>query len=163
MALDFAEVVATNQSMVFSIALRFMRERGLAEELAQDVFVQIHRQLRGLESPAHATAWLRRAICHRCIDEMRKRRLRVNVALESVPEPCADDPSSDALLNERLRRAIAALPDAARMVMVLRYQEDLDPSDIARLLDMPIGTVKSHLHRSLAVLRDRLEKQEVRR
>ena len=58
---------------------------------------------------------------------------------------------------------IADLPGNARMVVLLRYQEDLDPSDIAETLNMPVSTVKSLLHRSLAVLRGRLQKQEVYR
>ena len=56
---------------------------------------------------------------------------------------------------------VAELPENARMVVLLRYQEDLDPTDIAAMLNMPVSTVKSHLHRSLAVLRGRLEKQEI--
>ena len=52
------------------------------------------------------------------------------------------------------------LPDTARMVVLLRYQEDLDPSEIAEMLNMPVSTVKSRLHRSLAFLRGKLEKQE---
>jgi RNA polymerase sigma-70 factor (ECF subfamily) len=119
--------------------------------------------LRSLAGPEHATNWLRRAICHRCFDEMRRRRLRVAVPLDGAGEPVAGDAVPDTLLNERLRRMVAALPEDARMVVILRYQEDLDPSDIAKLLDMPIGTVKSHLHRSLGMLRERLERTEVRR
>jgi RNA polymerase sigma-70 factor (ECF subfamily) len=56
---------------------------------------------------------------------------------------------------------VETLPEKARMVVLLRYQEDLDPGDIADMLDMPVSTVKSHLHRSLALLRGRLQKQEV--
>ena len=82
-AVDFAQVVADNQSLVFSIAVRFLRDREGAEELAQDVFLQLYRKLRQIESPAHATGWLRRAICHRCIDESRKRRLRPRVGVAS--------------------------------------------------------------------------------
>jgi RNA polymerase sigma-70 factor (ECF subfamily) len=160
-ALDFAEVVADNQSLVFSLAVRFLRDREGAEELAQDVFLQLYRKLGEIESPAHATGWLRRAICHRCIDEARKRRLRPRIGLDSVPEPSAESSDSDPLLNERLRRLVAELPESARMVVLLHYQEDLDPTDISGMLNMPIGTVKSHLHRSLAVLRGRLEKQEI--
>jgi RNA polymerase sigma-70 factor (ECF subfamily) len=55
-----------------------------------------------------------------------------------------------------LRELIGELPASARAVMLLRYQEDLDPLEIARTLDMPINTVKSHLKRSLAALRERL-------
>jgi RNA polymerase sigma-70 factor (ECF subfamily) len=158
---DFAQVVADNQSLVFSLAVRFLRDREGAEELAQDVFLQLYRKLREIESPAHATGWLRRAICHRCIDEARKRRLRPRIGLDSVPEPVAESRDPDLLLNERLRRMVEELPESARMVVLLRYQEDLDPTDIAGMLNMPISTVKSHLHRSLTVLRGRLEKREI--
>jgi RNA polymerase sigma-70 factor (ECF subfamily) len=158
---DFAQVVADNQSMVFSLAVRFLRDREGAEELAQDVFLQLYEKLSRIESPSHATGWLRRAICHRCIDEARKRRLRPRVGLDAVPEPLAESRHPDLLLNERLRRMVAELPESARMVVLLRYQEDLDPTDIAGLLSMPISTVKSHLHRSLAVMRGRLERQEI--
>jgi len=65
------------------------------------------------------------------------------------------------MLQETLRRLVATLPEAPRMVMVLRYQEDMDPSDIAETLSMPIGTVKSHLQRSLALLREKLERRSV--
>jgi RNA polymerase sigma-70 factor (ECF subfamily) len=159
--LDFARIVADNQSLVFSLAVRFLRDREGAEELAQDVFLQLYRKLGQIESPAHATGWLRRTVCHRCIDEARKRRLRPRIGLDSVPEPLAEAPNPDPLLNDRLRRMVEELPENARMVVLLRYQEDLDPMDIAGMLNMPVSTVKSHLHRSLAVLRGRLEKQEI--
>jgi RNA polymerase sigma-70 factor (ECF subfamily) len=147
--------------MVFSVAVRFLRDREGAAELAQDVFLQLYEKLSWIESQAHATAWLRRVICHRCIDEARKRRLRPRVGLEAIPEPVAESRNPDLLLNERLRHMVAELPESARMVVLLRYQEDLDPMDIAGMLNMPISTVKSHLHRSLAIMRGRLEKQEI--
>ena len=161
-ALDFARIVVDNQSLVFSLAMRFLRDREAAEEIAQDVFLQLYRDFRQIEGPAHATWWLRRAICHRCIDEARRRRFRPRVGLEAIPEPSrAKSAYADPFLNERLRRLVAELPDSARMVVLLRYQEDLDPTDIAEMLNVPIATVKSRLHRSLALLRGRLEKKEV--
>ena len=156
MGLDFASLVGDNQSMVFSLALRFLRDRGAAEELAQDVFLQLYRNLDRIESPAHATWWLRRAICHRSIDEARRRKLRPRTALESIPEPGVQQRDADWFLEERLRRLVDALPEKARMVVVLRYQEDVDPSEIAEILKMPVSTVKSLLHRSLALLRARI-------
>ena len=69
----------------------------------------------------------------------------------------------DLLLRDRLRWLVGALPERARMVVVLRYQEDLSPTEIAELLEMPVSTVKSHLHRSLALLRGRLEKKGLRK
>ena len=161
MGVDFTRTVLENQSLVFSLALRFLRDRAGAEELAQDVFLQLYRKLDEIETPMHATWWLRRAISHRCIDEARKRKLRPRIGLESVPEPVAESRTGDPLLNERLRALIEGLPANARMVVLLRYQEDLDPTEIAEMLDMPISTVKSHLHRSLAALREKLDKEEV--
>lgn len=161
MRLDFNRILADNQSLVFSLALRFLRDRACAEELAQDVFLQLYQRLGRIESPGHAASWLRRAICHRCIDESRKRRLRPRLGLEAVAEPSAQRADPDFLLNDRLRRLVGDLPDNARMVVLLRYQEDLDPTEIADLLHMPISTVKSHLHRALVVLRGRMQKQEI--
>jgi RNA polymerase sigma-70 factor (ECF subfamily) len=160
-ALEFARIVEENQSMVFSIALRYLRDRQGAEELAQDVFLQLYQQLGRIESPAHATWWLRRAICHRSIDEVRKRNLRPRVGLESVPEPASHEAQPDHLLRDRLRQLVGTLPEKARAVVLLRYQEDLDPGEIAEILEMPVSTVKSHLHRSLAVLRGKLRYREV--
>jgi RNA polymerase sigma-70 factor (ECF subfamily) len=158
---DFTRTVLENQSLVFSLALRFLRDRAGAEELAQDVFLQLYRKRDEIETPMHATWWLRRAISHRCIDEARKRKLRPRIGLEAVPEPAVDSHTGDPLLNERLRVLVEGLPANARMVVLLRYQEDLDPTEIAGMLDMPISTVKSHLHRSLTALREKLDKKEV--
>lgn len=147
--------------MVFSLALRFLRNREIAEELAQDVFLQCYQQFDRLEDAAHASSWLRRAICHRSIDELRKRRFRPAIGLDGIPEPAAAGAMPDMLLNDRLRGLVGGLPEKARMVVVLRYQEDLSPTEIAETLDMPVSTVKSHLHRSLALLRGRLEKKGI--
>lgn len=147
--------------MVFSVALRFLRDRAAAEELAQDVFLQLFRRLDQMDSPAHAVWWLRRAICHRAIDELRKRKLRPRIPLQSVAEPRDNSAPPDIFLRQRLQELVDGLPEKARMVVVLRYQEDLDPLEIAEMLQMPVSTVKSHLHRSLALLRGRFEKQEV--
>jgi RNA polymerase sigma-70 factor, ECF subfamily len=160
-ALDFARIVADNQSLVFSLALRFLRDRAEAEELAQDVFLQLYQKLGQIENPSHATWWLRRAICHRCIDEARRRKMRPRISLDAVAEPPAENRQADTLLRDRIRRLIESLPESARAVVLLRYQEDLDPSEIADILNMPVSTVKSHLHRSLAVLRAKLQRQEV--
>jgi RNA polymerase sigma-70 factor, ECF subfamily len=57
-----------------------------------------------------------------------------------------------------LRRIVATLPERPRLVVTLRYQEDLDPAEIAEILDMPLNTVKSHLRRSLAILREKMSR-----
>jgi RNA polymerase sigma-70 factor, ECF subfamily len=152
----FADLVRRHQAMVFSVALRIIGNRALAEELAQDVFLQLHRSLATLESGAHVVHWLRRVVSHRAIDSARQRARRPQASLEHVAEPAgAISREGDPLMARRLRSLVDALPPAPRAVVTLRFQEDLDPSEIARVLEMPVNTVKSHLRRGLAVLRGR--------
>ena len=156
---DLEELVRGYQSMVFSLAYHFLHDREAAEDVAQEVFVSLDRHLAEIRSPAHAEYWLRKVAAQRSIDEARRRKRRPQVALESVAEPATETTPGDPMLGERLRRLIAALPETPRMVMVMRYQEDLDPTEIAALLEMPLATVKSHLQRSLALLREKLERR----
>jgi RNA polymerase sigma-70 factor (ECF subfamily) len=156
--LAFAEIVRQHQGMVFSLAYHFLRDRWLAEELAQEVFLNLHQNLSAIKSSAHLTFWLRKVTSHRCIDQTRRQKVRPQVSLEDVPEPSVNRGEEDFMLTDTLRRLVETLPEKARAVVVLRYQEDLEPAEISRVLDMPVNTVKSHLRRSLALLRDKLSR-----
>jgi RNA polymerase sigma-70 factor (ECF subfamily) len=154
----FAELVREHQSMVFSIACHFLRDRSLAEEIAQDVFLQLYRNLESLESEAHVAFWLRRVTSNRCVDYVRRRQRRPETSLDDGPEPRNVEASCDPMLSRKLRALVQSLPEKPRLVMILRYQEDLMPEEIARTLDMPVRSVKSILHRSLAMLREKMER-----
>jgi RNA polymerase sigma-70 factor (ECF subfamily) len=154
----FAGVLRANQGMVFSIAFHFLRDRAAAEEVAQDVFLELYKQLDRLETDAHVSFWLRRVTSHRCIDYTRRRKYQPIIALQDVPEPSVSGDPGDVLLNQKVQDLIATLPEKPRIVMVLRYQEDLMPEEIAKVLDMPVRTVKSHLQRSLAMLREKIDR-----
>ena len=151
----FAALVREHQAMVFSVARNFLRDRALAEELAQEVFLHLYRNLAAIESPEHLKFWLRKVTGHRCIDYVRRNRMQT-VELEEVSEPAAPNKSSDLFLQQTLRRFVATLPETPRLIVTLRYQEDLDPTEIATVLEMPLNTVKSHLRRSLAILREKV-------
>ena len=148
----FATLIREHQTMVFSLARHFLRDRSAAEDLAQDVFLQLYENLSQLEGPAHVKFWLRRVTANRCIDRLRR---RVETSLPDVDglEAASVATGRDVLLEECLRRCVERLPARPRMVVILKYQEDLDPGEIAATLNMPVNTVKSHLRRSLAVLR----------
>lgn len=150
--LDFPALVRAHQSMVFGLACRFLRDRTTAEELAQDVFLRLHRNLDRVD-PERVVPWLRRVTANRCIDEARRRKRRPEVPLEAVPEPAGPAPGGDLLLEERLRRLVAALPAQARIVVLLHFQEDMTLEEIADVLGLSLNTVKSRLHRSLVLLR----------
>lgn len=152
---DFADLVRCYQSMVFSIAQHFLTDTLAAEELAQDVFLQLHTTLPTLKSAEHVKFWLRKVTAHRCIDYQRRRKLP-QVSLDEAPEPASPTQTSDPLVARRLQQFVASLPEKPRLVVILRYQEDMLPEDIAAVLAMPVATVKSHLQRSLALLRDKV-------
>lgn len=155
----FAALIRRNQGMVYSLAWHSLGDEGVAEELAQDVFLELHRALPSLESELHVTNWLRRVTMHRCIDQARRRKSRPQVSLDEVSEPvAAESGDTDLYLQDRLRKLMSSLPERARSVLVLRYQEDMEPTEIAGVLGIPVNTVKSQLHRSLAMLRDKLQR-----
>jgi RNA polymerase sigma-70 factor (ECF subfamily) len=152
----FAALIRRHQNMVFSVALHMLRSRPAAEDLAQEVFLELYRSLGRLESEAHLVSWLRRVASHRCIDEIRRRNHRPEFATGALPETGHSPQTREVFVAERLQALVAGLPARARMVVVLRYQEEMDPTEIADALDMPVNTVKSHLRRSIAALRERL-------
>jgi RNA polymerase sigma-70 factor (ECF subfamily) len=151
----FADLVRQHQRLVFGLALNLLRDRALAEEVAQEVFLQLHRALGDIASDAHLRHWLRRVTSHRAIDAARHRRYTAAAGLDEAREPWVVRRDADPIAGRLLRRLVAALPPRPRAVVVLRFQEDLEPTEIAGVLDMPVNTVKSHLRRALAVMRAR--------
>lgn len=152
----FAAIVREHQSMVYSIGWHFFRNRALAEEIAQDVFLALFKNLDGIESPGHLEAWLRRTASNRCIDAWRKKGHKEEIPMEGLPEPSGGMKMGDPILRETLRKMVASLPEQQRMVMVLKYTEDMDPDEIAGMLGMPVRTVWSHLRRGVGMLREKL-------
>ena len=152
----FAALVRLHQPMVFSLAWRMLSDRHLAEDLAQEVFLQFHRNLQSVDSAGHLRFWLRRVTVNRAIDQLRRKPGHETASLDETAAIAAEHSESDALLQQRLRYLVSQLPATPRAVMVLRYQEDLDPKDIAGMLSMSIHTVKSHLKRSIAILREQM-------
>jgi RNA polymerase sigma-70 factor (ECF subfamily) len=153
----FAALVRRYQRTVYSIALRMLNDRHRAEDLAQEVFLQLYRTLDGIESDTHLAFWLRKVAVNRAIDRMRQESRHDNEPLSEAVAVVDEATEDDPLLHRRMADLVAQLPAAARAVVVLRYQEDLDPTDIASTLDMSINTVKSHLKRSLTLLRARVQ------
>lgn len=156
----FEALVRRHQRRVYSLAFHGVRDQMLAEEIAQDVFMQLHAALQRIESAAHLGAWLRRTTTHRVIDTLRARRQPRS--LDEIAEPQVGPGAPDPLADRLVHRALARLSPRARMIVMLRYMDDLAPTEIAETLDMSLNTVKSHLRRGLLVLRARLQREPAR-
>jgi len=155
----FEEIIREHQGVVFSIAYHFFQNSALAEEVAQDVFLELYRNLGRIESDTHLVYWLRKTTANRCVDHKRKAAYRSEIGLEQAKEPAAAA-VQNGLLSQTVRRQLAALPQKQRAAVILRYQEDLQPAEIAAMLKIPVNTVKSHLQRALETLRERLEPRQ---
>lgn len=159
----FSALVRRHQDRVYSLCLRWLRDPALAEEVAQDVFISVHRALPGFRGEARFTTWLTRVTVNHCknkrLYESRRARDR-HEPLEGLARP--DRPDRE-LADERagtdralqrseasalLLAALDALDEGHRAVIVLRDLEDLNYDEIAELLSVPVGTVKSRLHRA---------------
>jgi RNA polymerase sigma-70 factor (ECF subfamily) len=151
---DFEKLVDEHQSMVFSLALRMTGDRGLAEEISQDVFLELDRNMSKIKNPEHALFWLRRVAISRSSDALRRRRVRgLDLWVEMNEAHASSTDERPSPLGTRMEFLLTTLPEAQRAALVLRYQEDMPPEEIAATLDAPLATVKSHLQRGLKLLR----------
>lgn len=157
----FAEIIDRHKSMVFSLAFHFFHDRTVAEDIGQEVYLELFRNLARIESDLHLVYWLRQAVTRKCIDQTRRLKHRRHQALEEIVEPGFEPVSRDPMLAEMLRKKIDTLPDRMRLVLVLRFQEDLRLSEIADLLNMPLNTVKTTLRRALARLKRKVADLEL--
>jgi len=152
---DFADVVREHERMVFGIAKNMIGDPAASEEIAQEVFLSLFRHREEIESKSHLLFWLRRVTTNRCIDAIRRRRPTI-----SIDEACSLsglDRNADPLMSRALYAGMRDLPSQQRAVITLRYQEELDLSEIATALAIPLSTVKSHLRRGLAKLKTKLD------
>jgi RNA polymerase sigma-70 factor (ECF subfamily) len=152
---DFELILRKQQAMVYSIAYHFFHNAALAEEVAQDVFLQLYERRNTVASSAHAESWLRRTVTHRCIDAMRHKGMRRELQFDELPDISDDYREADPLLQERLRRLVASLPEKLRAVVILRYGEDMDVEEISKTLDVPVRTVWSNLQRAVGMMREK--------
>jgi RNA polymerase sigma-70 factor (ECF subfamily) len=153
---EFRRLIETHQRMVFSLALRIIGDYAIAEEVAQDVFLELHRSGERLASEDHVRFWLRRTAKHRAIDALRRKAIRPEAAAEEWMEEQhvdADGSTLSASTQARLETLLRALPESLRVAIVLRYQEEMLPDEIAMLLGQSVASVKSQLHRGLTLLR----------
>jgi RNA polymerase sigma-70 factor, ECF subfamily len=136
-------------------AFLIVRDADAAEDIAQEGFLAAMRALDRFDRRRPFRPWLHRIVVNRAIDHARARALRREVGEEAIAEPAATDPR--AALDPDLFAALAALDPEQRAAVVLRYLLDYTPGEIARMLELPRGTVNSRLRRGLDHLAEALE------
>jgi RNA polymerase sigma-70 factor (sigma-E family) len=151
---EFAEFVAARYRALVRRGLLLTGDSGHAEDLTQSALIRTYLAWGRLRDPANAESYARKTLVRLAV-RARERRWRGEIAAARVPEPTSGAgtgaPQDDLVLD--VRRALAALPIGQRAVLMLRYLDDLSEADTARLLGIPVGTVKSRAARALASLR----------
>lgn len=142
------------------MAVQMLRNREDALDAVQTTMAAVWRRRSRLDPQRDLRGWFYRVLRNRCIDMLRSGRLRKSTALAVDPPGAeANGPAEQAIRAEelsRLRRELERLPEEMREIIMLRDYHDLPYADIARVLEIPAGTVMSRLHRARCALRERM-------
>jgi RNA polymerase sigma-70 factor (ECF subfamily) len=156
----FQELVDRYKDLVFALIVRATQDRSRADDLAQDVFLRVHRGLPYFRGEARLSTWIYRIVANVCA------QLPAAAATVSLDDAqtarwatpsAADRQFSDLELRDRLEKAIARLPANYRLLVAAHYLDGIRYEDLAEALKLPLGTVKTHLHRAKQQLRRLLE------
>ena len=165
----FAELVDRHKNLVFGVISQVVADKSRVEDLAQTVFVKVHRGLRSFRGDAKLSTWIYRIALNVCTDaaarEPRQASLDERDEHGSLRhEPAVWDRAFDTMeLRNRLEHAIAKLPVEQRFLISAYYFGGQQYQELADILDIPIGTVKTTLHRAKARLRVLLEEGQTTR
>jgi RNA polymerase sigma-70 factor, ECF subfamily len=155
----FEALVEEHQDRAYALALRIVRSESDAEEVAQDAFVKAWLSIREFRGESGFGTWLHRIVVRRALD--RAESLRARAAREERLDPDREigtgaagiRPHPSAPRSGGIERLMDALSPLQRAALTLHYYEDRSVSEIASLLDLPEGTVKTHMNRGRAALR----------
>ena len=160
----FEELVRTQQHRVYGLALRMLGNAAEAQDVAQEAFLRAHRGLADFRGDARLSTWLYSIVSRLCLNRLAgsERRLARHgdetLARLADASPRPDQALERGELEEALHRAITELPEERRIVVVLRDVEGLAYEEIAEVLTLPVGTVRSRLHRARLDLKEKLER-----
>jgi len=160
----FEELVRTQQHRVYGLALRMLGNAAEAQDVAQEAFLRAHRGLAAFRGDARLSTWLYAIVSRLCLNRLAgsERRLarhgEETLARLADAGPGPDQALERGELEEALHRAIGELPEERRIVVVLRDVEGLAYEEIAEILELPVGTVRSRLHRARLDLKEKLER-----
>ena len=165
----FADIVSLYQHKLYQVCYRMLGNSQESEDIAQEAFVRAYMNLHTFDQTRKFSTWLYRIATNLCIDRIRKKKpdyyLDAEVAgtegLDMYSQIAADDQLPEEQieqmeLQDRIQYEIGCLPDKYRSVIVLKYIEELSLQEISEILDMPLGTVKTRIHRGREALRKQL-------
>ena len=163
----FAALVDEHQRYVYNLALRVVKEENEALDLTQETFVRAWTALPNFKGKSQFRTWLYRIVTNLCYNRLPNLRRSLNDlgddVMENIPEANFNNPVQEFESNEtrrHLHEAIGGLDEKYRLLITLRYQDELSYDEIASTLNLPLGTVKTGIFRAKEQLRKSLARSE---
>lgn len=166
----FAELVELYKDKIFHLAYRMLGNKQEAEDIVQETFMRLYSNLHRYDETQKFSTWIFRIGTNLCIDQLRKRKLTYSLDAEvtdgegndyyAMMPSDEDTPEKQVIVSEtqrHIRKIIDNMPDKYKSIIVLRYLHDLSLQEISDVLDLPITTIKTRLHRGREYLRKKLE------
>ncbi|WP_078415030.1 RNA polymerase sigma factor SigW [Priestia abyssalis] len=167
----FAEVVEYYKDKVYQLCYRMLGNAHEAEDSAQEAFIRAYVNIHTYDSTKKFSTWLYRIATNLCIDRIRKKKPDYYLDAEisgtdglnmysQIPadQKLPEDELEQLELQEHIQQEILKLPDKYRSVIVLKYVDELSLKEISDILDLPVGTVKTRIHRGREALRNKLSR-----
>ncbi|KIL51785.1 RNA polymerase sigma factor SigW [Jeotgalibacillus soli] len=165
----FGEIVEIYKDKVFHVCFRMLGNRQEAEDISQDAFIRAYINIHTFDIDRKFSTWLYRIATNLCIDRIRKKKPDYYLDAEvtgtegltmysqiPVDERLPEEEVESMELQDTIQKEISKLPDKYRSVIVLKYIEELSLKEISEILDLPLGTVKTRIHRGREALRKQL-------
>jgi RNA polymerase sigma-70 factor (ECF subfamily) len=166
----FAELVDLYKDKIYHLGYRMLNQKQEAEDVVQETFLRVYTNLERYDENQKFSTWIYRIATNLCIDRLRKRKPSFSLDAELSDGEGTDwhamlasdeaSPETEIILSEtqqNIRDAIQTLPDKYKSVVVLRYLHDMSLQEISDVLEMPVTTVKTRVHRGREFLRKKLE------
>lgn len=158
----FGELVDRYKDLVYAVVYRMVPDRSQTDDIAQDVFLKVHRGLPYFRGEARLSTWIFRIVQNVCTQARGRRAHERSVhpgrSGQRPPEPgAADGAFADLELRDRLDKAIAQLPEQYQLLVAAHYLKGVQYEALAEALGLPLGTVKTHLYRAKRRLRELLD------
>ena len=154
----FADLIRSRADRLYALAQRILRDVDRAEDALQEALVIAWRDLPGLRDPDRFDAWLHRLVVHQSLNEaIRDRRRASNLRVLPIDVPATNDDYLSVADRDQLERGLRRLSPQQRALLALRHYEGREPTEIAEILGIPVGTARSRLHNAHRAMRAALD------
>jgi RNA polymerase sigma factor (sigma-70 family) len=159
----YANIINKYKNQVYACILRMTKNPQDAQDLVQESFIKVYHQLEKYDGKGSFAGWIYRVAMNHCLDEFRKKRYKINHV--EINENSLENPNHPEVVflkkekNRQLEQLITTLPEEERIILLLRYVNELSYDEIGELLNTPVSTVRNKLHRAKKKMRETVKRE----